>query len=80
METDIVIDEVKDPVIDWKQLWQTIVDWCASTGLKILISIVVLFISFKVINFIFKRLQRTTIILPAAKTGQNFVQDVYIRS
>ena len=47
METDIVIDEVKDPVIDWKQLWQTIVDWCASTGLKILISIVVLFISFK---------------------------------
>ena len=67
METDIVIDEVKDPVIDWKQLWQTIVGWCASTGLKILISIVVLFISFKVINFIFKRLQRTTIILPATK-------------
>lgn len=58
METDIVIDEVKDPVIDWKQLWQTIVDWCASTGLKILISIVVLFISFKVINFIFKKITK----------------------
>ena len=58
METDIVIDEVKDPVIDWKQLWQTIVDWCTSTGLKILISIVVLFISFKVINFIFKKITK----------------------
>ena len=34
METDIVIDEVKDPVIDWKQLWQTIVDGAQARVLK----------------------------------------------
>ena len=44
--------------IDWSALLNTVVDWVLSTGVKVIISLIVLFISFKVINHIAKRIAR----------------------
>ena len=44
--------------INWEYLWQTIGDWCIKVGLRIIVSIIVMFISFKIINFIFKRIAK----------------------
>ncbi len=44
--------------IDWSALFNTVVDWALSTGVKILISLVVMFVSFKVINYVSRRIAR----------------------
>ena len=41
--------------MDWQQIWATVQDWLTHTGIKIVISLVVLFISFKLINIISRR-------------------------
>jgi len=42
--------------IDWEDLWTQIIKWCTSTGLRIIIAIILLIICFKIINFICRRL------------------------
>ena len=42
--------------VDWQQVINTIVNWCTTTGLKIIFSIIIMIISFKFINFFTKRL------------------------
>lgn len=44
--------------VDWNNLWQTIISWISTTGLRLVIALVVLFIAFKLINFVAKRLER----------------------
>ena len=48
--------------IDWGAVWNTIVNWCLNVGIKVVIALVLLIISFKVINLItkkmYKRLQK----------------------
>jgi len=36
--------------MDWKAIWQSVVNWVTSSGLKLLIALVVMFITFKLIN------------------------------
>jgi len=50
---------VPDVSIDWSALLNTVVDWVLSTGVKIIISLIVMFISFKIINAIARRIQRS---------------------
>lgn len=59
MDTEIV-NEVEPTAsgVDWGKVWDTIINWCTNTGIKLLISFVLLFISFKLINFIFKRIAK----------------------
>lgn len=42
--------------IDWNEVFSTIWNWCKSDGLKLLLSLLILFISWKVVNIIFKKL------------------------
>ena len=44
--------------IDWQKVLDTIVEWCTTTGIRLLISLVIMFISFKVINFFTKRIYK----------------------
>ena len=44
--------------IDWQALLDTIMGWCMSTGIKLLIGIVLLIICFKIINGITKRIYK----------------------
>ena len=45
--------------MEWlKELWESIKDWTITSGIKIIIALIVLFISFKIINFIGKRIEK----------------------
>ena len=44
--------------MDWQALLNTIITWITSEGIKIVIALVLLFVSFKVINFIAKKLTK----------------------
>lgn len=44
--------------ISWSDVWQKIIDWAMNVGIKILIALVVMFITFKIINFLTKRLYK----------------------
>lgn len=44
--------------MDWNALLNTVVEWATTTGVKILISLVILFISFKLINFIARKIEK----------------------
>jgi len=46
--------------MDWQALLDSIVVWATSTGIKILIALVVLFVSFKIINVIARKLERSS--------------------
>ena len=48
---------VKENVsIDWQKVLDTIVNWCTTTGIRLIISLVILVVSFKLINFLCKRI------------------------
>ncbi|MBR4836350.1 MAG: hypothetical protein IKU99_04990, partial [Clostridia bacterium] len=42
----------------WASLLETLLSWCLGTGLKIIISLLILIISFRVINVISRRLEK----------------------
>lgn len=44
--------------IDWKALLDTILNWCTSTGIKLIIGLVLLFIIFKITNVLTKKLYK----------------------
>ena len=44
--------------IDWVHVGQVLVEWCVNVGVKLIISIIVLIISFKIINFIAKKITK----------------------
>ena len=44
--------------IDWNHVWQVVVEWCVNTGIKIILAIIILIISFKIINLISKRITK----------------------
>ena len=44
--------------MDWNAIINSIGNWAATTGLRIVIALVVLFISFKVINFVARRIEK----------------------
>ncbi len=44
--------------MDWNGIWNSIVSWATTSGIKLVIALVVLFFSFKIINFIGKRIEK----------------------
>lgn len=42
--------------INWSAVWEVIINWITTTGIKLIIAIVLLFVSFKLVNFLTKRL------------------------
>ena len=44
--------------IDWQKVIDTIVNWCTTTGIRLVISLVVLVVAFKLINFLCKRIYK----------------------
>ena len=54
--TDAASNVEKTVSIDWQEVINTIVTWCTTTGLKIIFSIIIMIVCFKLINFFTKRL------------------------
>lgn len=44
--------------IDWGAFWNAILNWCKTTGIKLIVAILVLIISFKLINFLCKKIAK----------------------
>lgn len=44
--------------IDWSSVIDTVISWCLNTGFKVFISLIILFISFRVINVISRRIEK----------------------
>ena len=42
--------------MDWQALADTLLQWATNTGVKIIISLVIMFISFKIINVVAKKI------------------------
>ena len=53
-----LVDEATVNNIDWNKVWDVMVNWCVNTGIKILIALLILIISFKIINFITKKIYK----------------------
>ena len=50
--------ETTTEAINWSAVLDTVLSWCLDTGIKILISLLILFVSFRVINAIAKRIEK----------------------
>jgi len=48
-------EEDSSTMIDWAQVGESVWNWCIHDGLKLLLALIVLWIAFKITNFIFKR-------------------------
>ncbi|MDE5545944.1 MAG: mechanosensitive ion channel family protein [Anaeroplasmataceae bacterium] len=44
--------------IDWNALWNTLLNWCTTTGIKLIIGLILLFIVFKITNILTKKLYK----------------------
>lgn len=44
--------------MNWENLWPNIVEWATTTGIKLIIAVVVLIVGFKLINFLFRKLEK----------------------
>lgn len=47
-----------DSGIDWGAVWNAILNWCTTTGIKLVIAIVLLIVSFKIINVLTKKIYK----------------------
>ncbi len=54
-------EEVASKGINWNDLLNSIINWATSTGVKIVIALVLWFVSFKLINFLTRRLEKRII-------------------
>ena len=43
----------------WEQLWVVVLNWITTAGLRLLIGLVLLFISFRLVNLIARRIERS---------------------
>lgn len=44
--------------MDWQKIWETIQNWLTNTGIKVLISLLILFVSFTLINWLAKKIAK----------------------
>ncbi len=55
----MVLAENSNPInIDWNTLWNTLLNWCMTTGVKLLIGLIGLFVIFKIVNILTKKLYK----------------------
>ena len=66
--------------IDWGALWNAILNWCKTTGIRLIIAIIILIVSFKLINFICKKiakkLEKKKVDLTISKVSVSFLRIV----
>lgn len=60
-ETTEEVGETATSGINWKGLLDTIVNWATSTGVKIIIALLLMFISFRIITVITRRIEKRLI-------------------
>ena len=46
--------------MNWQSIWDTIISWTMSAGIKVVIALIVMFISFKTINLIARKIEKST--------------------
>ncbi|MBR2342757.1 MAG: mechanosensitive ion channel [Clostridia bacterium] len=63
--------------MDWQALWNNIVHWAATAGVRLLIALVVLFVSFKLINLVARRIERSANRKNADKTIMRTVAYIF---
>ncbi len=44
--------------MDWQQIWQTVQNWLTTTGIKVVIAIVIMIVSFAIINWLSKKIAK----------------------
>ncbi len=44
--------------MDWQQVWQTVQNWLTTTGIRVVISIVIMIVSFSIINWLSKKIAK----------------------
>jgi len=44
--------------MDWQQVWQTVQNWLTTTGIRVIISIVIMIVSFSIINWLSKKIAK----------------------
>ena len=44
--------------MDWQQVWQTVQNWLTTTGIRVVISIVIMIVSFSIINWLGKKIAK----------------------
>lgn len=71
--TTAVVTEKKD---FWEEKTEEIIHWLSTNGIKLLLSLLVLFICFKIVNFIAKRIRKRMIKRNADKTATAIVYNV----
>lgn len=72
--TDATVDQVPQNItIDWNALINSVLDWCFTTGVKLLVGIIVLIIVLKIINsftkHLYKKLQKKHVDETIARVG-----------
>ncbi len=45
-------------IMDWQQIWQTVQNWLTTTGIKVVIAIVIMIVSFAIINWLSKKIAK----------------------
>ncbi len=53
-----VAENINEAKIDWQLVLDKVVDWCTTTGIKVLISLIIWFISWRIINIITKKIYK----------------------
>lgn len=53
------VEKAETMNIDWNALLNTLVNWCMTTGIRLIVGIIVLFISFKFINFLSRKIYKS---------------------
>ena len=56
--TTTAIEEASKAPFSWSEVWTEVVKWATTTGIKILIALFILIISFKVINVVCKKITK----------------------
>ena len=44
--------------MDWNSLWDTVINWITHTGVRLLIALVLLFVSFRIITLVTRKLTK----------------------
>lgn len=64
--------------VTWEAIWAKIVDWLTNTGIKVVIALLLMFISFRVINLIskkiYKKLQKKHVDETIARVTNNIIK------
>ncbi|MBQ7333481.1 MAG: mechanosensitive ion channel [Clostridia bacterium] len=63
--------------MNWEAILNTVVNWATTTGVKVLIAIVLLFVSFKIINFISRKIEKAANKHNADKTIMRTVSYIF---